>query len=118
MKSIVDTIGMPALLEATAEECVELAHACLKYARKLRNENPTPKDIKEILYNLNEELADLNILIEELWDAEVIDVQLVDYLRETKLNRMNKRLEQKTATLQNQMEYDKAIKEIVKAVDL
>jgi len=36
MKSIVDRIGKPALLEQTAEECTELAHACLKEARRLR----------------------------------------------------------------------------------
>lgn len=35
-------IGKPALLELTAEECVELAHACLKLARVIRQENPTP----------------------------------------------------------------------------
>ena len=35
MKSVVDRIGLPALLEQTAEECAELAHACLKEARRL-----------------------------------------------------------------------------------
>ena len=36
MKTIVDRIGKPAMLEQTAEECAELAHACLKEARRLR----------------------------------------------------------------------------------
>lgn len=35
MKNIVDRIGLPATLEQTAEECAELAHACLKEARRL-----------------------------------------------------------------------------------
>ena len=35
---IIDAIGEPALLEQTAEEAIELAHACLKLARKLRAE--------------------------------------------------------------------------------
>lgn len=47
MKNIVDRIGLPALLEQTAEECTELAHACLKEARRLRGENPTPKTTPE-----------------------------------------------------------------------
>ena len=36
MKTIIERIGKPALLEQTAEECAELAHACLKEARRLR----------------------------------------------------------------------------------
>ena len=32
---LVDAIGVPALFEQMAEECVELGHACLKYARYL-----------------------------------------------------------------------------------
>ena len=48
---ITSEIGTPAVLEQTAEECVELAeaitsllrlaHACQKEARRLRGENPT-----------------------------------------------------------------------------
>ena len=36
---LIEKIGIPAMLEQTAEECVELAHACLKLARYYRNEN-------------------------------------------------------------------------------
>lgn len=61
MKKLVDVIGLPALLEQTAEECIELAHACLKLSRDLRGENPTFKDRDAILDNLNEELADVHI---------------------------------------------------------
>lgn len=35
MREILNRIGLPALLEQTAEECSELAQACLKYARLL-----------------------------------------------------------------------------------
>ena len=41
-KEILEHVGEAAVLEQTAEECAELAHACLKMARKLRGENPTP----------------------------------------------------------------------------
>ena len=47
MKNIVDRIGLPATLEQTAEECAELAHACLKEARRMQGENPTPKTTHE-----------------------------------------------------------------------
>lgn len=40
--NLVNEIGVPAMLEQCAEECTELAQACLKLARKIRNENPTP----------------------------------------------------------------------------
>ena len=42
MNDIIDSIGLPAVLEQLAEECSELAQASLKYARLLRGENPTP----------------------------------------------------------------------------
>lgn len=40
---VLEMIGTAALLEQLAEESAELAQAALKMARKLRNENPTPK---------------------------------------------------------------------------
>ena len=56
---IVEEIGIPALFEQTAEECVELAHICMKLARKLRQENPTPINIPDIMSKLGEETADV-----------------------------------------------------------
>lgn len=63
---LIHHIGTPAMLEQTAEECVELAHACLKLSRKLRNENPTKSSEADIMNNLHEELADVLLCIEEL----------------------------------------------------
>lgn len=40
---VLEMIGTAALLEQLAEESAELAQAALKMARKIRNENPTPK---------------------------------------------------------------------------
>ena len=61
MKPIVDRIGKPAMLEQTAEECAELAHACLKEARRLLGENPTPKTTPECWLAISEELTDRSI---------------------------------------------------------
>lgn len=44
--TIIETIGEPALLEQLAEECSKLSQAALKLARKLRGENPTPKNFR------------------------------------------------------------------------
>lgn len=56
---IVEKIGYPAAFEQLAEEAAELAQAALKYARKLRGENYTPKTIDELLNNLIEEYTDV-----------------------------------------------------------
>ena len=69
MRTIVERIGKPALLEQTAEECAELAHACLKEARRLRGENPTPKSTPECWLAISEELADLQLCMELLEGA-------------------------------------------------
>lgn len=49
---ISSTIGTPAVLEQLAEESADLAQAALKFARKLRDENPTPKSEEECLQDL------------------------------------------------------------------
>ena len=69
MKTIIDRIGKPALLEQTAEERAELAHACLKEARRLRGENPTPKSTPECWLAISEELTDLQLCMELLEGA-------------------------------------------------
>ena len=51
-----------ALYEQLAEECVELAHACQKKARKLRGENPTPLEMSEIDDNISEEFTDVSLV--------------------------------------------------------
>lgn len=58
------------LYEQLAEECVELAHACQKKARKLRDENPTPMEMDEIDENVIEEYTDVR-LVAHLLNIEV-----------------------------------------------
>lgn len=95
-KGVVDAVGTPALLDQCAEEASELSQASLKMARKLRNENPTPKSITDIRDDLIEEISDVllsvdyvmhccNISNEDL--AQVItekQVRWIDRLNETK----------------------------------
>lgn len=89
-----EVIGTPAMLEQTAEECVELAHACMKLARYLRGENKVYKIKEEIYSNLSEEIADVYICIDELLEASIISQESIDSNIMTKLERMRKRLEE------------------------
>lgn len=64
---LIEKIGKSAMLEQTAEECAELAHACLKLARYYRNENKVyGKSEEEMIKNLAEEIADVDICICEI----------------------------------------------------
>lgn len=64
---LAEVIGTPAMLEQTAEECAELAKACLKIARFMRGDNPVHQTtIKEMYQNLSEEMADMYICCSEL----------------------------------------------------
>lgn len=67
--NIVEEIGCAAALEQLAEECSELAHAALKLARIMRNDNPTPVSKDEAYAKLNEEANDVVLCLEELLTA-------------------------------------------------
>lgn len=94
-------IGVPALLEQTAEECSELAHACLKAARKMRNENPTPKSVDDILAELTEEIADVQLCIDEVMKTGLISYEGVDSEILRKRERMEGRLNEFVKENQN-----------------
>ena len=90
-----DYIGTPALLEQFAEECTELAQASLKYARKLRGDNPTPKNFGEILDSFQNEIADVFVCIDELESAYLIDHGYVNDKKEEKIRRWYERVKEK-----------------------
>ena len=54
-----DIISEASLYEQLAEECSELAQACLKKSRKIRGENFTPKSNSEIDQSILEEFTDI-----------------------------------------------------------
>lgn len=86
-------IGTPAMLEQTAEECVEMAHACLKLARHMRGENKVHKTIEEMYSNLSEEIADVSICVSELLSAGVVSHESLDSDIIAKRKRMQKRIQ-------------------------
>ena len=61
-QTIRELISEPALYEQLAEECSELAQACLKKARKIRGENFTPKTDDEIDQSILEEYTDISLV--------------------------------------------------------
>lgn len=87
-------IGKPALLELTAEECVELAHACLKLARVIRQENPTPVTSDEAIANVEEEIADIDICIDELIKSQIINIKNLLDVKRFKMERLDSRIKE------------------------
>ena len=92
MSEIVEQIGLPALLEQLAEECSELSQACLKYSRKLRGENPTPKTEQDCVVSLREEVSDVRLCIAQLDLAGLYDYTFVLNTMGDKLLRWHERL--------------------------
>jgi NTP pyrophosphatase (non-canonical NTP hydrolase) len=88
---ILEMIGTAALLEQLAEESAELAQAAIKTARKIRNENPTPKSRADCVANLQEEIADVELCISIL-PAALHDPAEVGKTMAAKHRRWNGRL--------------------------
>lgn len=64
--NIVDTIGIPAVLEQLAEECCELGQAALKLSRIMRGENPTPVSIEVAQFDFAVEAGDVTLVLDLL----------------------------------------------------
>ena len=94
IKALVDAIGVPATLEQMAEECNELAHACLKLARYLRGENPVHSKTKEeMVDNLHEEMADAYVMLREVRKIPgLVDNEKIGDTIDFKRKRMAERL--------------------------
>lgn len=89
-----DKIGVSATLELMAEEATELAFACLKLSRFLRDENPVVGKSGDELYSgLEEEVADVYVTLRELRKTPgLINSKNVSDIIDEKRKRMNKRL--------------------------
>ena len=96
---LADKIGMPAMLELMAEEATELAHACQKAARLLRNENPSPgHTMDELMDHVEEEMADVYISLREMRKTQYVNDTHVSSVIDKKRERMNKRLGMRAET--------------------
>lgn len=96
--NLVEAIGIPAMLEQTAEEATELAFACLKLARFYRGENVVYGHSEANLKaNLAEELADIRLCESELVNGGVLDATDIYEWSKRKQIRMYKRLRGESA---------------------
>lgn len=68
-KKVSDILPKTEILAQLAEEASELAQAALKLRRALDGTNPTPKSVAECEANLTEEIADVTIAIDVLFDS-------------------------------------------------
>ena len=93
--TLMEIIGLPAMLEQCAEECVELAKATLKLARKIRDDNPTPLSYETIVQNVEEEIADVRLCIKSLTEGLTIDEADILRIEEYKKARWHERLDYK-----------------------
>ena len=75
-----------------AEECSELSAAALKLVRAIEGKTPKSKDICTL--NFLEEFADVECLMVTIANAPWFDVDVVDEIYDTKIERWRKRLEQ------------------------
>lgn len=66
MKKINDYLTTTDLLCQLAEEASELAQAALKLKRAMEGTNPTPKSVEECVENMDEEIADVSLLVSRL----------------------------------------------------
>ncbi len=89
---IAKATGTPALLEQVAEECMELAHACIKMARKIRKESYTPVDNTTLSYKLHEETADVLNVIDVLHHGGALDYDIVSEIANAKMARWSDRV--------------------------
>lgn len=97
--NIAEEIGLPAALEQLAEEAAELAQAALKLSRKIRKENPTPKDVMELAENLEEEYGDvltcgLPLLEAEIEGRGILNLKRLDKEIDYKMFRWENRIRQ------------------------
>jgi len=92
--TIIEQVGLPAVLEMLGEEGAEMTHASLKWARQLRGENPTPKTEEECREALTEEVADVTLCIRLIIEGYVIDPDKVNDIVEEKMLRWHKRIQE------------------------
>lgn len=83
-------LSKPAVFEQMAEEASELAQAALKYARILRNENPTPKTETDAINDIIEEWTDLHVV------GEIMELTIDSLCFDFKMKRWYERLQNMT----------------------
>lgn len=87
-----EKLGTEELLAQLAEEATELAHAALKLRRVFGGTNPTPTTYEEAIDNLEEEIADVKLLLHVLDLNNVHRKARYTNIMQIKIRRWAKRL--------------------------
>lgn len=90
-----ENVPQPELLAQLAEEASELAQAALKLRRVYDGTNPTPVKRSEAFSNLQEEIADVRLLLEVLQLDGGIYIAEYHKIMNAKLHRWADRLQKK-----------------------
>ena len=88
---VTDYLTQGELLAMLTEEAAELAQAALKLRRALEGQNPTPVGVKDAMANLDEEIADVELCLEQI---ALKDCDRIREIRNRKLARWLERLEE------------------------
>lgn len=72
-----EMLDQPELLAMLAEEASELAKAALKLRRAIDGTNPTPVSIQEAVIALNEEIADVNLCLDQISCVDFDEIMAV-----------------------------------------
>lgn len=93
IKIIADHYGYESQSRQCIEEMAELTQAINKFWRACGNGQATEKDVGECLENIQEEIADVQIM---LWQIEYLlsAENMIEEMIEKKLNRQLKRIEE------------------------
>lgn len=89
---VTDYLTQDELLAMLAEECAELGQAALKLRRTLTGKNPTPISVHDAMENLDEEIADVELCLEQI---AMKDTDRVREIRNRKLARWLSRLNER-----------------------
>lgn len=93
LKVIINEVSYEDRLLQLAEECNELSQAILKWFRMMKGTNP-PEDV-DIIKNLNEELADVNLCLKTiLSDTDTSTKEKLQENENYKLKRWTERLKE------------------------
>ena len=90
---IFEVLGELELLCGLAEEANELSQAALKLRRAIDKKNPTPKTYTECHKNINEEIADCELILEILGFRDPGMLQIQNEIKKQKKARWISRLE-------------------------
>ena len=95
LQCAINIYGVDAQIDIAVEECSELIKALMKF-RRGSGEETTAHDVCE-------EIADVEIMVDQL--QLVFDSEYVDFVREEKIKRLERRLELNAATSQRVRAY-------------